>query len=147
MMNKCFLSDEEAFFKYFSFLNNDYGCNLKAIDISNCDIVEKALCIFNTSGCFTIQTFPAHFDYNFYVSKKFSMKREELLEKKFNPFQIERDVWETRQKEFDSKHAGFFNWIKGNKRNMSLQDIMQILAEVIQVQIKKTSCFFGLKIN
>ena len=82
MMNKCFLSDEEAFFKYFSFLNNDYGCNLKAIDISNCDIVEKALCIFNTSGCFTIQTFPAHFDYNFYVSKKFSMKREELLEKK-----------------------------------------------------------------
>ncbi len=127
--------------KLFNFLVKDYGLKHKYQVFKNCyggNWWVYTHSYYNESGCFTIHHLPQRGELDFYYSKEFSNKRENLCERIIDISSVEKEIWD-KHKKFLFFNNPFFWW--------SSDKILKVLAEVIESQIKKHCQFFGIKVN
>ena len=86
--------------------------------------------IYNDNGCFTIYHAVQRGEWDYYVSSKFSLVQEELMEKTVIPYNYCKDIWQKKYKWYSSKKTVF-----------------QIISEIISKQINSAGEFFGVKVN
>ena len=125
--------------KEFAFLLNEYHFKYEyqlLRPYGNWEITLHSF--YNDTGCFTIHSFQAIGELEFYYAQKYCTDAKKLREKGIDVYSVEKEIW--------NKHGkicgvpNMFFWYS-NKR------ILKVVAKVVKAQIAKEQVFFGIGVG